>query len=121
MTVTWGVEWLTVFGYRARLHKGLCSFAAAEADLRALLDVRPSHTGAAKELQEVAQGRQGLERSTSAAASRYACTCALAAASVCITAMHCTVAYQPGLCSASFAPVHLSGACVSTHPPSSTY
>ena len=51
------------------MHKGLCSFTAAEADLRALLDVRPSHKGAAKELLVVAQGQRDLTKCSAAAAA----------------------------------------------------
>ena len=51
---------------RARVHKATCSFAAAAGDLRALLDLRPGHKSATRELLEVDRGQEALAGATAA-------------------------------------------------------
>ena len=47
---------------RGRLLRSTCDFAAAESDFEKLLELRPNHKGAVKELSLLQQGRQALEQ-----------------------------------------------------------
>ena len=46
---------------RGRLRRDLCDFAGAEADFRAVLDAKPSHSKAEQELDRASRGLQALE------------------------------------------------------------
>ena len=46
---------------RGRLRRDLCDFAGAEADFRAVLDAKPSHSRAEQELDRASRGLQALE------------------------------------------------------------
>jgi hypothetical protein len=54
-----------------RLRRDLCDFAGAEADFRAVLDTKPSHTKAEQELDRASRGLQALE---AARIARYTCS-----------------------------------------------
>lgn len=47
---------------RGRLLRSTCDFTAAQEDFEKLLELKPSHKGAAKELSLLQQGRQALEQ-----------------------------------------------------------
>ena len=53
---------------RGRLLRSICDFAAAEEDFERILELKPTHKGAAKELGLLQQGREALEQ---AVASKY--------------------------------------------------
>ena len=53
---------------RGRLLRSTCDFAAAEEDFERILELKPSHKGAAKELGLLQKGRRALEE---AVANKY--------------------------------------------------